>query len=357
MPSVVFVNRAGRFSGAEVVFLKLVQIACQRGYHVRVVCPTGPLSERLPNSVEHFAIGELDLGGNHGIARVFAAVTLIRRWIHGAAVIRRAADSDSKVIVNSLLALPAARLARLRQGVSWLVHDTVYESQQRMMIRIGKPAIRRALAVSPPTAAPVRELGLDVDVAPLGIDIPGVVAKRDNHPEPVVGIMALLTPWKGHRILLQALAMLPGVRCEIAGRAIEADASYAEELQRLSEKPELSGRVTFLGHVDALTTMSNWDVMVNASTSPEASPVSVLESMSVRLPVIATDHGGSPWLLRDGAGVLVPPDDAEALATAITWVVSNPEKVEEMVERAYRRVCTEHDPAVAYPAMLDALLG
>lgn len=357
MTSVVFVNRAGRYSGAEVVFLKLVQIACQRGYHVRVVCPTGPLSERLPESVEHFPIDELDLGGTSGSARALAAVTLTRRWIRSAAVIRRAADSDSKIIVNSLLALPAARLARLRQGVSWLVHDTVHESKQRAMIRIGKPAIRRALAVSPPTAEPVRQLGLQVDVVPLGIDIPGVVAKRGDRHEPVVGIMALLTPWKGHRVLLQALAEVPGVRCEIAGIAMATDAAYAQELQRLSESPKLAGRVKFLGHVDPVTAMAGWDILVSASTAPEAGPIVALEAMSVRLPVIATDHGGSTWLLRDDAGVLVPPDDAHALASAITWVVDNPEAVDEMVDRAYHRVSTDHNPAVAYPAMLDTLLG
>jgi glycosyltransferase involved in cell wall biosynthesis len=357
MTSIVFVNRASRFSGAEVVLLKLVQIACERGHRVRVVCPPGPLTERLPKSVEHFAIGEFDLGGKAGVARVLAAFTLIRRWIHGAWVIRRATTADSKVIVNSLLALPAVRLAFLPQGASWLVHDTVYESQQRAMIRIGKPAVRHAIAVSPPTAGPVHDLGVDVDVVPLGIDLPGVAARRGVNEPPVVGIMALLTPWKGHRVLLQAIAQVPGVRCEIAGTAIDADADYAVELQRLSEDPALGGRVRFLGHVNAVKTMATWDMLVNASTSPEASPVSALEAMSVQLPIIATDHGGSTWLLRDDAGVLIPPDDPDALATAIQWVVDNPDTVNGMVERAYHRVSTEHDPAVTYPAMLDALLG
>ncbi|GAA2532278.1 glycosyltransferase family 4 protein [Mycolicibacterium diernhoferi] len=352
---IVFVNRAGRFSGAEVVLLKLVQAACARGENVRVVCPNGPLADRLPRSVEHFEIDELDLGGSSGPARLRAAGTLVRRWVRAAVVIRRAADTAGPIIVNSLLALPAVRLARLPQRASWLVHDTVHEAKQRAMIRIGKPAIRRAFAVSPPTAAPVRALGLAVEVAPLGVDIPDTCATRGGRP-PVVGIMALLTPWKGHRVLLRALADVPGVHCEIAGTAIEADAEYAAELRRLSETPELSGRVRFLGHVDAVTTMATWDVLVNASTSPEASPVSVLEAMSVGLPVIATDHGGSSWLLRDGAGMLVPVADVAALAETVTWAVDNPESVTEMVDVARQRIADVHDARTAYPAMLDALL-
>lgn len=355
-PAIVFVNRAGRFSGAEVVFLKLVQVACERGQRVRVVCPGGPLADRLPEAVEHFEIDELDLGGSSGVARAIAAVTLLRRWAHAAAVIRQVTDDDSVVVVNSLLALPAARLARLRQGVSWLIHDTVHESKQRAMVRIGKSAIRRAISVSPPTAEPVRALGLEVEVAPLGVDIPELSAQRHGEP-PVVGIMALLTPWKGHRVLLQALAKVPGVRCEIAGAAIGADAAYADDLQRLSNSLDLSGRVTFLGHVDALTAMTGWDVLVNASTSPEASPVSVLEAMSVGLPVIATDHGGSSWLLRDGAGKLVPVGDVDALAAAIEWVVAEPDAATAMADAARERVRAVHDARFAYPAMLDVLLS
>mgnify|MGYP002136378479 CR=1 FL=1 len=104
---------------------------------------------------------------------------------------------------------------------------------------------------------------------------------------PVIGIMGVLTDWKGHRVLLQALATLPDVRCEIAGSAFHADADYEMELRQMAEAPELAGRVTFLGHVDPLPTMRRWNVLVSASTSPEASPVVVLEAMSLGVPVIA----------------------------------------------------------------------
>ncbi|MCT7365817.1 glycosyltransferase family 4 protein [Mycolicibacterium llatzerense] len=353
--SIVFINRAGRVSGAEVVLLRLIRVACERGDQVCVISPVGVLAERLPEGAEHVEIEELDLGGASGVARLMAVGTLVRRWLRAAVVIRRTVRADDVVIVNSLLALPAARLARLRQGVSWLVHDTIDEAKQRAMIRIGKPAVRRAVAVSPPTALPVQELGLDVSVSPLGVDIPGVVARRGERAQPVVGIMGVITPWKGHRVLLQALTRVPGVQCEVAGSAFHADDDYRAELQRFSDT-ELGGRVRFLGHVDPVAAVLSWDVLVNASTSPEAGPIVALEAMSVGVPVIATDHGGSSWLLRDGAGVLVPVGDADALAAAITRVLENPSGVAEMIERAYQRVCAVHDATLAFPAMLDALL-
>lgn len=337
--------------------LRLIDVALARGQRVRVICPTGPLLDRLPRDVEHIEIEELDLGGSSGLARVRAMAAVVGKWRRAAAAIRRSSDADTDVIVNSLMALPAARLAGIRGGVSWLIHDTVSDGKQRLLIRIGSRGVRRAVAVSPPTAESVRPLGVDPQVAPLGVDIPPL---RDDHvpnDPPVVGIMGVLTSWKGHRVLLEALATIPQVRCEIAGGAFHADVDYADELKAMTEQPALAGRVTFLGHVEPLPAIRRWDVLVSASTSPEAGPIVALEAMSLGVPVVATDHGGSTWLLRDGAGVLVAPDDADALARGISRVLDDTSSLEAMLHKARLRVVDEHDAQAAFPAMLDALLS
>jgi glycosyltransferase involved in cell wall biosynthesis len=357
MKALVFVNRAGRVSGAEVVMLKLIDVALARGHRVRVVCPYGPLVDRLPAAVDHVPIAELDLGGNTGLKRLVALFDIMRRWFRAAKVIRHSAGTDSLVIANSLMVLPAARLARIPGGVSWLVHDTVCETKQKLVIRAGRAVVRRAVAVSPPTAESVRALGIPAVVSPLGVDILPARIDCETHEPPVVGIMGVLTPWKGHRILLEALSRIPEVRCEIAGGAFHADQAYADELNELAMEPPLTGRVSFLGHVDPLPTIRQWDALISASTSPEAGPIVALEAMSLRVPVIATDHGGSTWILRDGAGVLVPPGDPAALAAAIEQTLNDPAQVSVMVDRALRRVLDDHDAATTFPAMLDAVLG
>ena len=357
MTSLVFVNRAGRISGAEVVLLRLVDVAVRQGHRVRVVSPRGPLADRLPAVVEHLPIEELDLGGRAGLRRIVAYGALARRSLRAAFVIRRAAAGDAVVVVNALMALPAARLARIRGGVSWLIHDTVSDAKQRLVVRVGRGAIRRAVAVSPPTADAVRPLGVHALVAPLGIDVPELPQPHVRSGDaPVVGIMGVLTPWKGHRILLQALAKLPDVRCEIAGSAFHGDEDHAEQLRQLAAGPDLAGRVTFLGHVEPLSAIRRWDILVSASTSPEAGPIVALEAMSLGVPVIGTDHGGCAWLLRDGAGVLVPPGDPDALAAAIDSVLRRPDELAAMTRLGRERVVADHDAVTAFPAMLDALL-
>ncbi|MCX8553837.1 glycosyltransferase [Mycolicibacterium mucogenicum] len=358
MTSTIFVNRTGRISGAETVLLRLVDEALSRGLCVRVVCPTGPLVEQLPEGVGHLPIDELDLGGQKGMGRVSGLIELGRRWRRAAKVIRRVEEPNGHIVINSLVALPAARLARPRRGVSWLVHDIVSDAKQRFLVGVSKKVIARTVAVSPPTADAVRALGIDVGVSPLGIHVQPARGARIPAGRPVVGIMGLLTPWKGHEVLLDALAKVPDVRCEIAGGIFPADQAYADELRRRAEQPPLTGRVSFLGHVDPFATMSRWDALVSASTLPEAGPIVAIEAMSIGVPVIATAHGGPAWLLRDGAGVLVPPGDAEALAAAITDTVGKDGSgLAAMVAVARQRVLDFHDATRTTPAMLDALLG
>jgi glycosyltransferase involved in cell wall biosynthesis len=255
------------------------------------------------------------------------------------------------------MALPAARFARIRGGVVWIVHDTVSDAMQRMVIALGRGAVTRAVAVSPPTAKSVEPLGVHALVAPLGVDIPPARPTMSAKEPPVVGIMGAITPWKGHRTLLQAVAKLATVRCEIAGSAFHADQGYFDELNQLIAELSLSDRVTFLGHVDPLPTIARWDLLISASTSPEAGPIVALEAMSLGVPVIASDHGGSSWILRDGAGVLVPPGDAEALAKAIEDALDDSVSMSAIAGRARERVLADHDAAVAFPAMLDTVLG
>ncbi|MGU3293541.1 glycosyltransferase family 4 protein [Williamsia sp. M5A3_1d] len=357
MPHIVFVAHSGQMSGAEKVMLDLVQAALCDGHRVTVACPAGPLVGRLPPTVEHLVIDHLGLTGESGAARLVGGVQLVARWLRTGRRLRAAAAGpDVAVVVNSLNALPAARPAAGARGVSWLVHDTVVTGRQRAVIRLARRGIRRAVAVSDATAAPLRALHLPVVVRHNGVAWPVDPLPDTLHTPPVVGMLALLTPWKGHRVLLDAVADLPGVRVAFAGGHFPGDVDHVAALRARASEPDLDGRVEFLGHLDLRDALRRFDVIVSASVEPEAGPLSVLEAMAYGRPVIGTDHGGTTEFLSGGAGVLVPPGDPVALGDAIDRVLSDADLRAQMVARARRRVAEHHDMSVTLPAMLAELL-
>ncbi len=355
--TILFLAHTGQVSGAEKVLLDLIEQARSTGHDVVVACPSGRLADSLPTGSRHIAIRPLGLGGERGSARVLAAVRLMYRWLDAGRTLRRTARADgTHTVVNSLFALPVARLAGPKRGASWLVHDTMTSAKQRAVVALSRPAVRVAVAVSDATAAPLRDANVPVVVSHNGVRWPVSALGGELHDPPVVGMLALLTPWKGHRVLLDAASELPDIRVELAGSSFPGDADYVAELTARANEPDLAGRVEFLGHVDPESALARWDVVVSASTSPEAGPLSVLEAMSHGLPVVGTDHGGTSEFLADGAGILVPPGDSEALATALREVLQDGDLRRRVAEAARTRVRTEHDLSRTLPELLRRLI-
>lgn len=356
--TVLFLAHTGQVSGAEKVLLDLVDEALRGNHDVIVACPNGRLAESLPDGVRHVRIEPLGLGGERGVARCFAAARLVRNWLAAGRTLRRIARTDNTdTVVNSLFALPVARIANPARGASWLVHDTMTSAKQRAVVAISRPAIRVAVSVSEATAVPLRAAGVPVVVSHNGVRWPVAQLGGELHDPPVVGMLALLTPWKGHRVLLEAAATLPTVRIEFAGGSFPGDAAHVEELRSRAEQPDLARRVEFLGHVDPEAALRRWDIVVSASTSPEAGPLSVLEAMSHGLPVVGTDHGGTSEFLTGGAGILVEPGNPKQLAEAIDSLLSDDGLRAKIADAARGRVEHEHDSSKTLPQLLSRLLG
>ena len=137
------------------------------------------------------------------------------------------------------------------------------------------------------------------------------------------------TNWqvKAVDVLLKALRDVsrdvPNVTLVVAGQDLSKAAIRAESL---CDKLGLSDRVTFLGRVDRNRLPELFwhsDVFVLPSRM-EAFGVAILEALAAGVPVVATDVGGIPEIVRDGVdGLLIPADDPVALAGAIRKVVSD----------------------------------
>jgi len=152
-----------------------------------------------------------------------------------------------------------------------------------------------------------------------------------------------LYPVKGHRYLIDALAILaaryPRLHLAISGRGHLAGALTAQAIAR-----GIGDRVHLLGlRSDIPSVLAAGDIFVMPSLS-EALPLSLLEAMFARLPIVATDVGDVSVALDGGAaGVLVEPANAPALAIAIARLLEDPSGASVVAQRALERARAEYD--------------
>jgi glycosyltransferase involved in cell wall biosynthesis len=133
-----------------------------------------------------------------------------------------------------------------------------------------------------------------------------------------------LTSWKGHSVLLDAIARLnrPEVMCVFVG-SDQGRHAYGRALEDQATRLGIADRLRLVGQCDDMpAALSLSDVVVHASTKPEAFGRVVIEAQAMGRPVIAADLGGPVETVRHGeTGWRVRPNDPDALAAAIGMVL------------------------------------
>ncbi len=137
---------------------------------------------------------------------------------------------------------------------------------------------------------------------------------------PVVMMPGRLTRWKGQLVLIEALAKLgrTDIRCVLVG-SDQGRAAYREALEARIKALGLGVVMRLVDHcADMPAAYLLADLVVSASTDPEAFGRVMVEAQAMGRLVIATDHGGARETVIDGeTGWLVPPGDADALAARL----------------------------------------
>ena len=177
--------------------------------------------------------------------------------------------------------------------------------------------------------------------------------------QPVLVCLGRLTDEKGHAVLLQALASIrrefPRVRLLVVGKG-----HLRRELESLTQALRLDDVVTFTGYRDDVSALlCAATVAVHPSLS-DASPFTNIECLRLGVPVVSTEVGGISEVIRDGeTGILVPRNDAPALAEAVCRALRDPKAVRAFTETGQAEVAARFSPAVMcqrYEAYFAAVL-
>lgn len=161
----------------------------------------------------------------------------------------------------------------------------------------------------------------------------------------VVMLPGRLTRWKGHTVLVEAMRRLADhrdwvVRCILVG-SDQGRTGYRAELEGLIASLNLLDRVQIIEECrDMAAAYALADVVVSASTDPEAFGRVAVEAQAMGCPVVATDHGGArETVVPASTGWLVPPGDAGMLAAAIDAALALDEDARKRLrERAIAHV-------------------
>ena len=188
------------------------------------------------------------------------------------------------------------------------------------------------------------------------VDIPDAVTVADSGP---ILCVARLVPKKGVDLLLTAFARLPGEpRLTIIGDGPQRDALEAQAVLL-----GVADRVAFLGargHEDVLAAMDQCRLFVlpsriAADGDRDGIPVVLMEAMARARPVIAGDLEAIRELVPPGAGILVPPDDADALTTALATLLGDTTHAMALAGRDHVR--REFATAINLDRFEEAALG
>ncbi|MGE5815416.1 MAG: glycosyltransferase [Acidobacteriota bacterium] len=240
----------------------------------------------------------------------------------------------------NVIGLAGATLARVPVRIGSRRELNPGRSRAQVTIqRVAYQLAHRVVANAPAAARQLGEEGVAADrirVIPNGLELERFHAKVHGPIESIITV-AHLRPEKSHDVLLDAFARTTArkrLRLRIVG-----DGPCRPALERQARELGLGRRVEFLGHrEDVADLLALSDLFVLPSRS-EAFPNSALEAMASGLPVIASAVGGLLDLIEDGRnGLLVPPREAAALATAIDRLVAQPTLAAAIGESARRHV-------------------
>ena len=227
-----------------------------------------------------------------------------------------------------------------------------YRSESIELIRAHSEDIEAFIAVSHYYASFMSSyLGISrtkIQVVPLGINLEGHSPRPDPAEPFTVGYMARIAPEKGLHVLcesyrrLRQMKDLPYSRLMVAGYLAPEHRPYLEDLRKKMASWGLSDQFSYLGTLDRaqkIAFLKSLSVLSVPSPYDEPKGIYLLEAMANGVPVVQPRRGAFTEIIEaTGGGILVDPDDPDALASGILSLWENPAKRIELGRRGSEAV-------------------
>lgn len=379
MLRILFASWYCGLGGGETELLTLAEALAQRGFAPQLLLPAaGPLSDAWRGKGFPLHILPYRGASTYFVPQIWARFPVVRRM---ARLLRQAQIDIVQSDYHTLpLIFPAARQESL--PLAWTVHGWWFKPKpwQRGFFRRIPLAAARSLAIrdgflgTPPfmreEQLPVIYSGVDTRRFRPGMD--GSALRREigiGDTADVVAMVARFQPVKGHfrfqSLALRVLAERPDTHFIVAGAdvfGVAADERYRDQILTAAKSNRaLRDRLHYLGfRSDVESVYAAADVFVCPSDF-ESYGIANLEAMACAKPVVSTNQGGpTETIVDDLTGILVDPNDSDALAGSVLRLLNDAELRARMGAAGRARVEREFSgeaAADAYSAIYRELLN
>ncbi len=172
------------------------------------------------------------------------------------------------------------------------------------------------------------------------------------HETVVIGTLGRLSGEKNQALLIESARLLREQHPEAFAPMrllIAGDGPERRALEALIQRHSLGGTITLGGFMPRGLFFQSIDQFVLCSKI-ENLPLCLLEAIAARKPIIATRVGGVPDLIQADSGLLVPPDQPQALADALFFALSRPDEMNRRAETALARCAPAFSPTAWFQA-------
>jgi glycosyltransferase involved in cell wall biosynthesis len=328
MNKVLLFSHNSNLSGAPIVLANIARFLPSEGFHPHVVLARpGPLEAVL---------------ADEGIG--FTALRHQNSFLQFMGILKK--EKPALVHVNSLVKTWPVLAARFRGvPVVWHVHEQL--GRKRLYARIIHLLAHRVLLIAKKQLEVFDALRRAVYV-PNGVDLERfsrVKPFQFTEGKTVITYVGSIEPRKGLDVLVMAASLLrdePDLLFVVVGEPRPESRQHERDILDSVRRHDLGERFLFMGSRNDVPEILAGSDMLCHPVYIEAFGMVVLEAMAAKLPVVATEVGEIPHLVRHGiSGLLVEKGDAQGLAEAIAALAADLKRRRKMGLAGYERVRTE----------------
>ncbi len=284
----------------------------------------------------------LELGGTHPLPDAAAIASARAAWDN--------LRADTIPVIDGLC-LPAFAPEAIasRHTVGLIHHPTALETGHdaatrdalRSTERALMPLLARAIVTSAPTGKRLTD-EFGVAAERIAVVVPGTApaprSPGSGGPGCAILSLAVITPRKGHDVLLRALARLRDLDWTLTIAGAPRDPVHASALVALAEDLGIARRVTFAGEVvaDGLEVLWHRADLFALATHYEGYGMAIAEALKRGVPVATTTGGAAGDLVTANSGIVVAPGDDAALARALRRFIYDGPLRAEMADGAWQ---------------------